>query len=411
MTRTTAAVGLIGAFDTKGTEYGYLREQIERAGGHAVLIDIGVLGEPTIGADVPRDEVARAGGADLSALRTAAHRGESMKVMARGASAIVAERAGSGELSAVLAVGGSNAGFVMAEISEALPIGFPKLLVSTIAAGDTTGYIRDTDLTLMYPVVDINGLNRLTRPILGNAARAAVGMAAASASSVEESTDAPLVAISMFGVTTACGAAVASGLDAEGIEALTFHATGAGGRTLEALVRSGYVQAVADMTTTELADDLVGGVCTAGPERLTAAAEKGVPQVVSVGALDMVNFWARDTVPQRFEGRLFFEHNPTVTLMRTSADECAELGRRLADRLNPATGRVAVLFPRKGLSQLSVPGAPFYDPIADDALFGALKAGLRSDIPLYELDTDINDPVVAKTAVDLITKWLKETDE
>lgn len=408
---TEAVVGLIGALDTKGREYDYLREQIERAGGRAMIIDIGVLGEPTIDPDISRTVVARAGGGDLSDLRKRAHRAESMTVMARGASELVAERVSRGELAAVLAIGGSNAGYVMATISEALPVGFPKLLVSTIAAGDTTAYVRSTDLTLMYPVVDINGLNRLTRPILNNAAGAAVGMAIASSSVAKETSDAPLVAISMFGVTTACGAAVASGLDAEGIESLTFHATGVGGRTLEALVRSGYLQAVADLTTTELADDLVGGVCTAGPDRLTAAAEMGIPHVVSVGALDMVNFGARQTIPPRFDDRLFFEHNPAVTLMRTSQAECAELGRRLAERVNAATGKVAVLLPLNGLSQLSMPGAPFHDPAADNALFVAIKAGIRSDVPVYEFDSGINDPVIAQTAVSLISEWLKESNE
>lgn len=405
MTSKRPIIGLIGALDTKGREYGYLRDVIAQAGGESVLIDIGVLGEPSIEADVVREAVAQAAGVALGELRERADRGASMQAMAEGAARLVAERIDG--LHGLLAVGGSNAAFVLATVSEVVPIGFPKLLVSTIAAGTTTGYVRDTDLTLMYPVVDINGLNRLTRPILANAARAIVGMAQSPAR--EEADDAPLVGITMFGVTTDCGSAIARGLDDKGIESLTFHATGAGGRSMEALIRSGFLRAVADVTTTELADNLVGGVCDAGPDRLSAASEAGIPQVVSVGALDMVNFWARDTVPSEFTGRRFFEHNPTVTLMRTTPEECAELGRRLASKLNAAQGPVAVLFPTRGLSQLSVPDAPFHDPEADAALLEGIRSTLRDDIPLHEFDTHINDPSIARFAVDLIADWLKES--
>lgn len=407
MVNPQPVIALVGTLDTKGHEYEFLRQQVEAAGGIALVVDAGVLGAATVAVDVSREEVARAGGGELADLQRAANRGESMQVMARGIARVLE---GENRVGALLVVGGSNAGYLMAAVSESLPIGFPKLLVSTIAAGDTKGYIRDTDLTLMYPVVDINGLNRLTRPILTNAARAAVGMAATAASPAGVS-DAPLVGISMFGVTTACGTAVAEGLEPAGVESLTFHATGVGGRTLEKLIRNGYLQAVADLTTTELADDLVGGVCTAGPERLTAAAETGTPQVVSVGALDMVNFWGRETVPERFAGRLFFEHNPTVTLMRTSVEECSELGRRLAEKLNRSTGKCEVIFPRRGVSQISVPGGPFHDAEADRALLTSIREHLRPGIPLHEFDTDINDPQIAATAVDLLTNWLKEGPE
>lgn len=410
MTQRRPAVGLVGALDTKGREYDYLREAVEAAGADVVMIDIGVLGESTIDADITRDTVAQEGGTPLSELRDTADRGASMQVMAAGAASLVAELVRTERLGGLLAVGGSNAAYVLATISESLPVGFPKLLVSTIASGNTTGYVRDTDLTLMYSVVDINGLNRFTRPILGNAARAIAGMAS-GAEDTEAFADAPLVGISMFGVTTACGSAISQGLEADGIETLTFHATGAGGRSMEALIRSGYFRAVADVTTTELADNLVGGVCDAGPDRLTAAAQSGIPQVVSVGALDMVNFWARESVPAEFAGRLFFEHNPTVTLMRTNAEECAELGRRLGEKLNASTAPVAVIFPRQGLSQLSVPGGPFHDAGADAALLASLRETLRDDIALHDLDTDINDPEVAAVAVDLITEWLKESSE
>lgn len=399
-------IALLGALDTKGAEYGFLRDRFTELGAATIILDIGVLGTPRLDATIDRAAIARRGGAELGDLRRAADRSDSMTVMARGAAAVLQELVNRGVVDGVLAVGGSNAAYVMAEVCAGLPIGFPKVLVSTIAAGDTRAYVREADLTLIYPVVDINGLNRLSRPVLANAAAACVGMASAVAQ--EEHGDASLVGVSMFGVTTACGSAVVQALEQRGVEALTFHCTGVGGRTLESLIRNGIVQAVADLTTTELADDLVGGVCSAGPDRLTAATAGGVPQVVSVGALDMVNFHGADSVPDRFKHRQLYPHNPAVTLMRTNAEESAELGRLIAAKLNPATAPVAVLFPHRGLSQLSVPGGPFHDAEADRALYESLRAGLRPDIDLHEFDTDINDPAVSATAVGLLATWLDE---
>ncbi|MFG1627609.1 Tm-1-like ATP-binding domain-containing protein [Kribbella sp. NPDC049227] len=401
-----AVIALVGALDTKGAEYAFLADRVAALGATPLLIDVGVLGVPALTPGIGRDLIAELGGGSLTELRDRGDRNAAMTVMARGAASSLADLVASGDVDGVLAVGGSNAAYVMAEICARLPFGFPKVLVSTIAAGDTRSYVRETDLTLMYPVVDINGLNRLSRPVLANAAQACVGMA--TSRYAEPAGGPPLVGVSMFGVTTACGSSVVRGMEDRGFEALTFHCTGVGGRTLEALIRGGTIQGVADLTTTELADDLVGGVCSAGPDRLTAAAEAGVPQVVSVGALDMVNFY--DTVPPEFSGRLLHPHNPAVTLMRTTAAECAELGRRIAARLNPSIAPVAVLFPRRGLSQLSTPGGVFYDPAADDALYQALRDGLRPGIDLHDFDTDINDPAVPATAVDLLATWLeKET--
>lgn len=407
--QSSPVVALVGTLDTKGAEYEFLRERITEQGASAIMIDVGVLGEPGAAATFDRHRVAELGGDDLARLRRVADRSAGMTVMARGAARVVADLVEQSAVDAVIAVGGSNAAYVTAEVCAQLPIGFPKMLVSTIAAGDTRAYVRQADLTLVYPVVDINGLNRVTRPILGNAVNACVGMAAAHRHAVGQGnrTDEPsLVGVTMFGVTTACGSAVVHGVEGHGFEALTFHCTGVGGATLESLIRSGIIDAVADLTTTELADDLVGGVCSAGPDRLTAAALNGTPQVVSVGALDMVNFSGPDTVPEKFSGRNLHAHNPAVTLMRTSAAECAELGARLATKLNPSTAPVAVLFPHRGLSQLSVPGGPFADPDADHALYESLRAGLRPDICIHDLDTDINDPAVSATAVELLTTWL-----
>lgn len=401
-----AVIALVGALDTKGAEYAFLADRVRAFGATPLLVDFGVLDVPALPARIGRDLIAELGGGSLTELRERGDRNAAITVMARGAASALADLAASRDVDAVLAVGGSNAAYVMAEICARLPFGFPKVLVSTIAAGDTRAYVREADLTLIYPVVDINGLNRLSRPVLANAAQACVGMA--TSRYVDSDDGPPLVGVSMFGVTTDCGSAVVRGLDGRGFEALTFHCTGVGGRTLESLVRNGTIRGVADLTTTELADELAGGVCTAGPDRLTAAAEAGVPQVVSVGALDMVNF--HDTVPPEFSGRSFHPHNPAVMLMRTTAAECAELGRRIAARLNPSTAPVAVLFPHRGLSQLSVPGGVFHDPVADEALYQALSDGLRPGIELHEFDTDINDPAVSAAAVDLLATWLeKET--
>lgn len=403
-------IALIGALDTKGPEYAYLRELLSRRGAEVCVIDVGILDEATIPTDHDRREVAALGGSDLEKLRSRGDRGLAVAAMAAGARRLVADQVATGQLQAVLAVGGSNAAFVMAEVCSDLPVGFPKLLVSTIAAGDTRPYVREADLTLSYPVVDINGLNRLTRPVLANAAHACFGMARGRTTGSEVGgVDLPLVGVSMFGVTTAAGRVAAEELTRRHLEPLTFHCTGTGGTTMEHLVSTGMLSAVVDLTTTELADDLVGGVCTAGPDRLTAAAAAGIPQVVSVGALDMVNFGTADSVPERFRGRRLHAHNPAVTLMRTSAEECAELGARMAAKLNHSHGPAAVLFPHGGLSQLSTPGEPFHDPRADAALFETLRDGLRSDIALIEFDTDINDPALATEAARMVGSWLTDT--
>jgi uncharacterized protein (UPF0261 family) len=271
-------------------------------------------------------------------------------------------------------------------------------MVSTLASGDTRPYVGEVDVTMMYSVVDIAGLNRLSRRILRNAAAAVAGMATAGG---EEAADAkPLVGATMFGVTTACVTRARERLEELGYEVLVFHATGTGGRSMEALIESGFITAALDVTTTELADDLVGGVLSAGPDRLEAAGAAGIPQVVSLGALDMVNFGPLDTVPERFRGRRLHVHNPTVTLMRTTPDECAELGRRIARKLSAATGPVALFVPLGGVSGIATPGGPFRDAEADRALVVALREHLAPSVEVRELDADINDPAFAEAMAD-----------
>jgi uncharacterized protein (UPF0261 family) len=268
------------------------------------------------------------------------------------------------------------------------------VIVSTAASGDTRAYVAESDLVLFPSVTDVAGVNRLSARILANAAAALAGMVMAPPVAVPA--DRPLVAASMFGVTTPCVTAARGLLEKAGYEVLVFHMTGTGGRTLEQLTAAGWLAGVLDVTTTELADELVGGVFSAGPDRLTAAGRAGVPQVVSVGALDMVNLGPRDTVPERFADRNLYVHNASVTLMRTTSEECAELGRRLATRLSASTGPTALFLPLRGISAIAVEGGPFHDPYADAALFAAIRSTLdRSRVELVELDLEINDPAFA----------------
>lgn len=390
MVEDKPSVALVGALDTKAEEYGYVRDRLASAGVLSVLVDAGVLGSAGIEPDIDRYTVAVAGGSELDTLAAGGNRNNAMVVMARGAAATVRDLFDRSQVAGVMMLGGSNAGYIMSQVSAALPIGCPKILVSTVVAGDTRPYVATSDLTMMYPVVDIAGLNSISRLVLARAADACAGMVR-GAPVPDCEAGKQVVGCSMFGVTTACVTAVHDALIDGGTEAHVFHANGTGGRTLERMARSGLFSAVADVTTTELADELLGGVCSAGPDRLTGAAESGVPQVVSVGALDMVNFGAPETIPARFHGRLFHAHNPAVTLMRTNAEESASLGRIIADKLNRSTAFVEVHVPARGFSQISVKGAPFYDPGSDGALITALREHLDPRISLLVHDAAIND--------------------
>ncbi|WP_433159259.1 Tm-1-like ATP-binding domain-containing protein [Kribbella sp. CA-247076] len=400
-------VVLLGTLDTKGEEYAFVRDRLTAAGLTVVVVDAGVLGEPRLTADVPREDVAAAAAADLAALRDAADRGAAVTAMAAGAAAVVRRLSDQGRCDGALALGGTGGTSIAAEAFRGLPLGVPKVIVSTAAAGDTSAYLRETDLVLMPSVVDVAGVNRLSARILANAAAAVAGMV--TAEPVEVADDKPLVAASMFGVTTPAVDAARGRLGELGYEVLVFHMTGTGGRTLESLAASGQLAGVLDLTTTELADELVGGVFSAGPDRLTAAGRAGIPQVVSVGAMDMVNFGPRDTVPAEFADRKLFVHNPSVTLMRTTPAECAELGRRLALRLNGATGPTALLLPLRGVSAIAVGGGVFHDPDADAALFGAIRDTLdRSVVELVEVDAAINDEAFAHAAANMLNTYLQK---
>jgi uncharacterized protein (UPF0261 family) len=403
-----STVVLVGTLDTKGEELDFVRRRLVDLGAEVLVVDAGVMDQARWPADVPADAVAAAAGAERAALAAAADRSAAMSAMRAGVLAVVTRLHGEGRLDGILAVGGSGGASLAAAAMQALPVGVPKLIVSTMAAGDTRPYVGESDIAMLYPVVDIAGLNRLSRQVLGNAAAAMAGMVrAATSGSTAGRDDRPLIGATMFGVTTPCVTAARGRLEALGYEVLVFHATGTGGRAMEGLTRSGFLAGVLDATTTELADELVGGVLSAGPDRLTAAGELGIPQVVSLGALDMVNFGPRDSVPARFRDRRLYEHNATVTLMRTTADECRELGRILAAKLNAATGPTSVFIPRGGVSMIDVPGAAFHDPAADRALFDALLAGLDPRVEVVDLPVDINDPSFGPAMADRLDALIR----
>jgi uncharacterized protein (UPF0261 family) len=400
-----ATVGLLGTLDTKGKEYDYLRARLREQGVDVVLVDAGVF-EPLAKADVGQEEVAAAAVVEIAALREAEDRGAAVDAMGRGAAEIVRRLHAEGRLDGILTVGGSGNSSIGAQAMRVLPVGIPKLIVSTLASGDTRPYVGATDVSMTYSVVDISGLNRISQRILSNAAGAIAGMAKIAVPEGGEGK--PLIGATMFGVTTPSVTRARERLEELGYEVLVFHATGTGGQSMEALARGGFLAGVLDITTTELADELVGGVLSAGPDRLETAGKLGLPQVVSLGALDMVNFGPRETVPPQFEGRNLYVHNPTVTLMRTTPEECAELGRQIARKLSAATGPTALFVPLKGVSMIATEGGPFHDPAADDALFGALRQGLAATVEVHELDTDVNDPAFAEAMADRLHELIQE---
>ena len=385
-------IAVLGTLDTKGVEIGFLAEQIQAQGCDTLIVDLGVLKPPAMTPHVSREAVAREAGEQVGQLAESGDRGRAVSAMTRGVERIVPKLYAEGRLQGVIGIGGSAGSTMATAAMRALPFGVPKVMISTIAGGDVSAFVGSKDITMVPSVVDISGLNRLSRQVIVQAAAAVAAMVQAE---VPKAEDKQLIAASMFGNTTQCVEAARTHLEAAGFEVLVFHATGAGGRTLESLVADGYVAGVLDVTTTELADELVGGVMSAGPTRLQAAARAGIPAVVAPGCLDMVNFWAPESIPGEHRGRRFYRHNPNVTLMRTTPDENRELGRRVAERLNASTVPVAVYLPLKGISVISAPGQPFFWPEADQALFQAIKQDLRPDIALHELDININDPAFA----------------
>lgn len=397
-------IAVIGTLDTKGAEHAYLADCLREFGHEPILIDLGTGAPPTVAPDISREEVAAAGGLDLASLVASGDRGICVTAMSEAAPVLVAKLAAEGRIDGVISLGGGGGTALATAAMRALPVGFPKLMVSTLASGNTAHYVASKDIVMFPSIVDVSGLNRLSRTLFRQAGAAIAGMADAGAAILAE--DRPLVAASMFGNTTRCVELARDVLEKAGYEVLVFHATGTGGRTMETLVGDGLFAGVLDITTTEWADELVGGTLTAGPHRLEAAACAGVPAVVVPGCLDMVNFGARDTVPPQFEGRNFYVHNPQVTLMRTTPEECAELGRILAEKVNASTGPVRVLVPTRAISIVAAPGQAFHDPDADAALFEALRAHLDPAIPLVEVDAAINDEAFAEACAEALLELM-----
>jgi uncharacterized protein (UPF0261 family) len=394
-TRVASAgdVFVVATLDTKGHEAAFVRDLLRRYGLGVKLLDAGCQGPPVVPADVGRRQVFAAAGEDVEKLAAGGDRGAAVSAAARGAAAWMARAGAEGNVAGVIAIGGSAGTTIGTAAMRALPIGVPKLMVSTLASGQVRHYVGDKDILMLNSIVDISGLNRVTREVFGEAARAMAGMVTFDKGDAMADTR-PLVAATMFGVTTPCVEHAKALLEGAGYEVLVFHATGSGGQAMESLVRDGLIAGVLDITTTELADELVGGVLSAGPQRLTAAAECGVPQVVSVGATDMVNFHAPETIPEKFRDRKFYRHNPSVTLMRTTAEECGRIGADIGQKLSAATSPVSLLLPSEGVSAIDRAGQPFDDPVARRALFDAIRAaGPRLDI--RQIDRHINDPEFA----------------
>lgn len=399
------SVYLLATLDTKGAEAALVRDRLRALGVDVTVVDTGCIGEPAYCGDVTREQVFAAAGTSLEVLRQRRDRGAAVTEAARGAAVLVREAFAQGRVDGVLALGGSAGTTIGTSVMRTLPIGVPKLMVSTLGSGQVRQYVGDKDILMLNSVVDIAGINRISRSVLNNAAAAMAGMVQNRAA--EAAGDRPLVAATMFGVTTLCVQRARAILEEAGYEVLVFHATGNGGQAMESLIAEGIIAGVLDITTTELADELVGGILSAGPDRLTAAARRGVPQVVSVGATDMVNFGPPNTVPEKFRHRHFYQHNPTVTLMRTTVEENAQLGEEIGRKVAASVGPAAILLPQRGVSAIDREGEAFDDPAARRALLDAVRRNC-GQIELLDLDLHINDPPFAEAAAHKLIELVKQ---
>jgi uncharacterized protein (UPF0261 family) len=394
----SGAIYAVATMDTKGREVAFVAERVRATGVAAVTVDVGVKDEPVVPPDIPRERVAVCHPRGAAAVLGHSDRGQAVTAMSEALVEFLRRESAAGSVAGIIGLGGSGGTALIAPALRALPIGLPKLLVSTVASGNTAPYLGCCDIALMPSVVDVAGLNVVSRQVLANAAHAITGMATHR---VTQGSDRPALGLTMFGVTTPCVTAVREALEAEGYDVLTFHATGTGGQAMEKLVESGLITAVLDITTTEVADEVVGGVFPAGPARFDAILAKRVPYVLSVGALDMVNFGAKDSVPEPFRGRRLHVHNVQVTLMRTTPEENRQFARWMATKLNRSTAALIVLIPEKGVSAIDAPGQPFHDPEADRALFEELEAAVveTPTRQVRRLPYHINDPEFARALV------------
>ncbi|MFO1444808.1 Tm-1-like ATP-binding domain-containing protein [Bacillus sp. Bva_UNVM-123] len=397
-------IALAGTFDTKGKEFLFVKELIESLGVNTYTIHTGVF-EPLFEPDISNAEIVAAAGANIQEIAAKKDRANATAILSKGMEILLPKLFDEGKFDGILSFGGTGGSSIVTSGMRSLPIGVPKIMVSTVASGNTEPYIGTSDIIMMPSVVDVAGLNVISTKIFTNAVNAIVGMVKFEhKANIEKK---PLIAATMFGLTTPCINYAKDYLEERGFEVLIFHATGVGGKTMESLISNGFFDGVLDITTTEWADELMGGVLNAGPNRLEAAAKNKVPQVVSVGALDMVNFGPFDSVPQRYEGRNFYKHNPTVTLMRTTMEENEQLGKVIAEKLNMAKGNTALFLPLKGLSGIDVEGQPFYGPEEDKKLFNTLKENVdKAKVEVIEMNTDINNKAFAEAAAEKLVQFI-----
>ncbi|MFI4875916.1 MAG: Tm-1-like ATP-binding domain-containing protein [Blastopirellula sp. JB062] len=392
----TAAVYAVGTMDTKGEELAYVKRCLQAAGANVKMVDVGTQAPPTVQPDISRETVT----GDAQFVSASGDRGQAVTAMSQSLTRFLTAECAAGRVSGVIGIGGTGGTSLVTTAMRALPIGLPKLMVSTVASGNTAPYVDCSDITMTYSVVDVAGLNVVSNKILANAANAMAGMVAHEQPASEAR---PTIGMTMFGVTTPCVTDVRRRLEKNGFDCLVFHATGTGGRAMERLVDSGMIQGVLDISTTEVADEVVGGVFAAGPHRFEAILKKQIPYVVSLGALDMVNFGSQETVPAEFRDRLLHVHNAQVTLMRTTPEENREIARWMAEKFNRSTAPLTIVFPEGGLSMLDAPGQPFHNPEANAALFEELEKQLHpaETRRIVRLPHHINDPAFSAKLVEL----------
>ena len=401
----TKTVVIVGALDTKGKEFAFIKELIEKEGLKTLVVDFGVMGTPDFAPEISREEVARQGGGDLAALATGEHKDEAMRVMAAGLKAVVGELYAQGKLDGIIGMGGSGGTSIATGAMRVLPVGLPKVMVSTLGGGDVSAYTGSKDITFIPSIVDVAGINSISRAIYTNGAGAIAGMV--KMDTPKAVSEKPLVAASMFGNTTTCVDHARGIVENAGYEVLVFHATGIGGKTMESLISDGYIRASLDITTTELADEVCGGVFSAGPERCLAASRQGIPAVLVPGCVDMANFGGIETMPEKYQVRNIYQWNPNVTLMRTNVEENTKMGEMLAAAANASSAPVTFILPLKGVSMLDSVGGQFWDPEADKACYDAIKMNLKPGIEVIEADYNINDPEFSELCANTLLKMLK----
>jgi uncharacterized protein (UPF0261 family) len=399
-------VVLIGALDTKGLEYQFVRDLLVQRGLETIIVDFGVMGDPSFEPDISASEVSQAGGSSLAELRSSQDKSQAMRTMQKGLVKVVSDLFQQGRIGGVLGMAGGGGTSLVTAAMRSLPVGIPKVMLSTVAGGDVSQYVGTKDIAMMHSVVDVSGLNSISRTIYANAAGAIAGMVQTDLPQVKE--EKPIITASMFGNTTKAVDHARGLLEEQGYEVLVFHSVGSGGRTMEDIIDSGFITANLDLTTTELADEVCGGVFSAGPDRMMASSRKGIPTVIAPGCVDMANFWGKDTVPEKYRHRNLYEWNPNITLMRTNVEENVAIGKMISNAVNQSTGQVAILLPLKGVSQLDSPGGSFWDPEANHACYNTIKENLKPGIEVIEIDHNINDPEFSSKAVEVLLGMLNK---